>query len=70
MKLYTITEAALKGFELGEESTTEYGRKFVCSVMRNILAIKSRTEIHDYCERMIELHNTREQATPESSVPV
>ena len=51
-----LTEAAAEGFKLGEDSTAEYSRTFVCNVMRNILAMHSLVEIQDYCEHMIEVN--------------
>ena len=51
-----LTETAFKGFKLGEQSATETGREFICMAMRNILAMNDLVEIHDYCERMIDVN--------------
>ena len=48
-----ITEAAFKGFKLGEESAGKEGREFICKIMGNVLKMQTLSEIHDYCSRMI-----------------
>ena len=50
---HTLTEAAVEGFRLGEESTTKEARKFICKTMVNILETQSVAKIHAYCARMI-----------------
>ncbi len=60
-----LTDAAYRGFELGEESATRQGREFVREVMGKILMMPSTAQIHDYCQRMIEVNKVEGVGCPQ-----